>query len=130
MKIVKNIIRFCAAALAVLPIFGCSEEEYVKPSALLSESSLTFEAIGAEPQSLTIASDEAWFIDVDADWITVDPTSGTNTVDVTVSVTDNVANGAMAATREGTLTIANNRGYSIRTVIYQKGADLENIHPR
>ena len=59
MKIVKNIIRLCAAALAVLPIFGCSEEEYVKPSALLSESSLTFEAIGAEPQSLTIASDEA-----------------------------------------------------------------------
>lgn len=121
MKIVKNIIRLCAAALAVLPIIGCSEEEYVKPSALLSESSLTFEAIGAEPQSLTIASDEAWFIDVDADWITVDPTSGTNTVDVTVSVTDNVANGAMAAPREGTLTIANNRGYSIRTVIYQKG---------
>lgn len=121
MKIVKNIIRFCAAALAVLPIFGCSEEEYVKPSALLSESSLTFEAIGAEPQSLTIASDEAWFIDVDADWITVDPTSGTNTVDVTVSVTDNVANGAMDAPREGTLTIANNRGYSIRTVIYQEG---------
>lgn len=121
MKIVKNIIRLCAVAIAVLPIIGCSEEEYVKPSALLSESSLTFEAIGAEPQSLTIASDEAWFIDVDADWITVDPTSGTNTVDVTVSVTDNVANGAMAAPREGTLTIANNRGYSIRTVIYQKG---------
>lgn len=121
MKIVKNIIRFCAAALAVLPIFGCSEEEYVKPSALLSESSLTFEAIGAEPQSLTIASDEAWFIDVDADWITVDPMSGTNTVDVTVTVTDNVKNGAMDAPREGTLTIANNRGYSIRTVIYQKG---------
>lgn len=121
MKIVKNIIRFCAAALAVLPIFGCSEEEYVKPSALLSESSLTFEAIGAEPQSLTIASDEAWFIDVDADWITVDPMSGTNTVDVTVTVTDNVKNGAMDAPREGTLTIANNRGYSIRTVIYQEG---------
>lgn len=121
MKIVKNIIRLCAAALAVLPIIGCSEEEYVKPSALLSESSLTFEAIGAEPQSLTIASDEAWFIDVDADWITVDPMSGTNTVDVTVTVTDNVKNGAMDAPREGTLTIANNRGYSIRTVIYQEG---------
>ena len=121
MKIVKNIIRLCAAALAVLPIFGCSEEEYVKPSALLSESSLTFEAIGAEPQSLTIASDESWFIDVDADWITVDPMSGTNTVDVTVTVTDNVKNGAMDAPREGTLTIANNRGYSIRTVIYQEG---------
>lgn len=121
MKIVKNIIRLCAAAIAVLPIIGCSEEEYVKPSALLSESSLTFEAIGAESQTLTIASDESWFIDVDADWITVDPMSGTNTVDVTVTVTDNVKNGAMDAPREGTLTIANNRGYSIRTVIYQEG---------
>lgn len=121
MKIFKNILRLCAAAIIALPMAGCGQDELVKPSALLSESSLTFEAIGAEPQSLTIASDEAWFIDVDADWITVDPTSGTNTVDVTVSVTDNVANGAMAAPREGTLTIANNRGYSIRTVIYQKG---------
>lgn len=121
MKIFKNILRLCAAALTALPMAGCGQDELVKPSALLSESSLTFEAIGAESQTLTIASDESWFIDVDADWITVDPMSGTNTVDVTVTVTDNVKNGAMDAPREGTLTIANNRGYSIRTVIYQEG---------
>lgn len=121
MKIFKNIIRLCAAAIIALPMAGCGQDELVKPSALLSESSLTFEAIGAESQTLTIASDESWFIDVDADWITVDPMSGTNTVDVTVTVTDNVKNGAMDAPREGTLTIANNRGYSIRTVIYQEG---------
>lgn len=121
MKIFKNILRLCAAALIALPMAGCGQDELVKPSALLSESSLTFEAIGAESQTLTIASDESWFIDVDADWITVDPMSGTNTVDVTVTVTDNVKNGAMDAPREGTLTIANNRGYSIRTVIYQEG---------
>lgn len=121
MKIFKNILRLCAAAIIALPMAGCGQDEFVKPSALLSESSLTFEAIGAESQTLTIASDESWFIDVDADWITVDPMSGTNTVDVTVTVTDNVKNGAMDAPREGTLTIANNRGYSIRTVIYQEG---------
>ena len=121
MKLFKNILKLCAAALAAVSFFGCDEEEYVKPSALLSESSLTFEAVGAESQSLTIASDDAWFIDVDSDWITVDPLSGSNTVDVTVSVADNVKNGAMDGPREGTLTIANNRGYSIRTVIYQKG---------
>lgn len=121
MKIIKNILRLCAAAIIALPMAGCGQDELVKPSALLSESSLTFEAIGAESQTLTIASDESWFIDVDADWITVDPMSGTNTVDVTVTVTDNVKNGAMDAPREGTLTIANNRGYSIRTVIYQEG---------
>lgn len=121
MRLLKNISRLCATALAILPLFGCEEEEYVKPSALLSESSLTFDAIGAEPQTLTIASDDNWFVDVDSEWITVDPASGSNTVDVTVSVTDNVRNGAMEAPREGTLTIANDRGYSIRTVIYQKG---------
>lgn len=121
MKIFKNILRLCAAAIIALPMAGCGQDELVKPSALLSESRLTFEAIGAESQTLTIASDESWFIDVDADWITVDPMSGTNTVDVTVTVTDNVKNGAMDAPREGTLTIANNRGYSIRTVIYQEG---------
>lgn len=121
MKLFKNILRLCATAAAVLPLFGCGEDEYVKPSALLAESSLTFDAVGAEPQTLTIASDEAWFVDVDSDWITVDPASGSNTVDVTVSVSDNVTNGAMNAPREGTLTIANNRGYSVRTVIYQKG---------
>lgn len=121
MKIFKNILRLCAAAIIALPMAGCGQDELVKPSALLSESSLTFEAIDAESQTLTIASDESWFIDVDADWITVDPMSGTNTVDVTVTVTDNVKNGAMDAPREGTLTIANNRGYSIRTVIYQEG---------
>lgn len=121
MRLFKNILRLCATAVAALPLFGCGEDEYVKPSALLAESSLTFDAVGAEPQALTIASDDAWFIDVDSDWITVDPESGSNTVDVTVTVADNVTNGAMNAPREGTLTIANNRGYSIRTVIYQKG---------
>ena len=121
MKLFKNILRLCAAAVIALPVFGCGQDELVKPSALLSESSLTFEAIGSEPQQLTIASDDSWFVDVDADWITVDPTSGTNTVKVNVSVEDNVINGILNAPREGTLTIANSRGYSIRSVIYQKG---------
>ena len=121
MKLFKNILRLCAAAVIALPVFGCGQDELVKPSALLSESSLTFEAIGSESQQLTIASDDSWFIDVDADWITVDPTSGTNTVKVNVNVEDNVTNGTLNAPREGTLTVANGKGYSIRSVIYQNG---------
>ena len=121
MKLFKNILRLCAAAVIALPVFGCGQDELVKPSALLSESSLTFEAIDSKSQQLTIASDDSWFIDVDADWITVDPTSGTNTVKVNVSVEDNVTNGTLNAPREGTLTVANGKGYSIRSVIYQNG---------
>lgn len=100
--------------------FGCQQDELVKPNALLSESSLTFEAIGAEPQLLTVASDSDWSIDT-PEWITVDPSSGSQTVKVTVSVSDNVKNGKEAAPRQASIIITNSRGYSIETLIYQKG---------
>lgn len=93
----------------------------VKPSALLCDPSLTFAAKDAEPQTLTVASDEEWMIDVPVDWIDVDPVRGSNTVEVTVSVADNYENGVMSLPREATITIANNRGYSVTAVIYQKG---------
>lgn len=103
-------------------LFGCKEDELVKPSALITESSLTFEATNAEPQLLTIASDADWMVDVDSDWISVDQMSGTNTVKVTVSVEDNVdAQGVLAAPRQGIITVANKRGYSVTTTIYQNG---------
>ncbi len=121
MKLFNNILKLCAVALLASPFTGCKEEDYVKPSALITESSLTFEAKDAETQTLTIASDAYWMVDVDSDWILVDPMSGTNTVKVNVSVDDNVKNGALAAPRQGTVTIANKRGYKVTCVIYQKG---------
>lgn len=117
-----NILKIGAVALFAASLVGCKEDEFVKPSALITESSLTFEAKGAEPQLLTVASDADWMVDVDADWISVDPMSGTNTVKVTVAVEDNVdAQGVLAAPRQGVITIANNRGYSVTATIYQKG---------
>lgn len=120
-RLFYNIAKICCAALVALPFTACEEDELVKPSALMSESSLTFEAVGAEPQSLTIASDDAWLIDVAEDWITLDRTSGSKTQDVVITVADNVKDGVTDAPRKGTLTIANKRGYSVSTVIYQKG---------
>ncbi|MCM1503024.1 MAG: BACON domain-containing protein [Bacteroidales bacterium] len=122
MRIFKTISKICASALAFSMLFGCEQDNLVKPHALLSESSLTFKAIGAEPQLLTIASDEAWIVDA-PEWINVDPMSGSSTVKVTVTVDDNVdSKGVMAPPREGIITIAAARdGYSIETVIYQKG---------
>lgn len=122
MKTAGNIFRICAAVLLLaLPFTGCQEDELVKPSALLSESSLTFAAEDAEPQMLTIASDADWMIDVAEDWITVDPMVGSQTMQVTVTVADNVTDGVMNTPRQGTITIANDRGYQIKTVVYQKG---------
>lgn len=121
MKIINNLFRISAILLLASPFTSCKEEELVKPSALLTESSLTFEAKAEESQSFRIASDSDWMIDVDEPWITVDPMSGSNTMDVNVTVEDNYTGGVMNAPRQGTITIMNNRGYKVTTTIYQNG---------
>ena len=120
MKLINKIFSI-SAALVCVSLAGCQEEELVKPSALLCDPSLTFAAKDAEPQTLTVASDEEWMIDVPVDWIDVDPVRGSNTVAVTVTVADNFEGGVMSLPRNATITIANKRGYSVTAVIYQKG---------
>ena len=120
MKLINKIFSI-SAALVCVSLAGCQEEEMVKPSALLCDPSLTFAAKDAEPQTLTVASDEEWMIDVPVDWIDVDPVRGSNTVAVTVTVADNFEGGVMSLPRNATITIANKRGYSVTAVIYQKG---------
>ncbi len=120
MRLLKNICRTCAGVLIASVLFGCEQDNLVKPHALLAESSLTFEAINAAPQLLRVASDEDWTIEA-PDWITVDPMSGSQTVDVTVSVSDNGTASALKAPRQAAIIITTSRGYSIETVIYQKG---------
>lgn len=121
MKIINNLFRISAILLLASPFTSCKEEELVKPSALLSESSLTFEAKAEESQSFRIASDSDWMIDVDEPWITVDPMTGSNTMDVNVTVEDNYTGGVMNAPRQGLITIMNKRGDKVTTVIYQNG---------
>lgn len=121
MKIINNLFRISAILLLASPFTSCKEEELVKPSALLTDSSLTFEAKAKESQSFRIASDSDWMIDVDEPWITVDPMSGSNTMDVNVTVEDNYTGGVMNAPRQGTITVMNKRGYKVTTVIYQNG---------
>ena len=121
MKIINNLFRISAILLLASPFTSCKEEELVKPSALLTESSLTFEAKAEESRSFRIASDSDWMIDVDEPWITVDPMSGSNTMDVNVTVEDNYTGGVMNAPRQGLITIMNKRGYKVTTTIYQNG---------
>ena len=129
MKSLKNISKICVALVLLASVFcSCQQEELVKPHALLAESSLTFEAIGAKPQLLTIASDEDWVIDA-PEWITVDPAYGSQTVKVTVSVADNVdKNNEMNSPRQAAIIISSTRdGYSIESVIYQNGDNYKGV---
>ena len=122
MKILEKIFKYSAAALMSLLVWGCHEDEsLLKPTALLVDSDLTFEAQGSEPQLLMIASDDYWRIDVAEEWITVDPMEGNNTMHVTVTVSDNVVNGVVSAPRTGTISVANLSGYVVTSQINQKG---------
>ena len=121
MKYFNNIFGYCAAVMAVLAIWGCKEEELYEPDSLMSAQNMTFEAEDAQAQSLTVASNGSWMIDVEDDWITVEPMSGTGTADVTVTVTDNVENGIVQEPREGTITIYSDRGTTVSTKVIQEG---------
>lgn len=122
MKLYNKIIGYCTSALVLASLFGCAKEaDLVKPSALLAESSVTVAAKGGEAVAFTVYSDEDWFVDAEEDWLYVTPTSGTGTMDIEISADDNFIDGVMQKPRQGTITIANRRGYSIKSVVYQKG---------
>ncbi|MGM9786335.1 MAG: BACON domain-containing protein [Candidatus Cryptobacteroides sp.] len=123
MKIFDKIAKYCVASLALFMFAGCQQDELVKPSALMCESSLTFDATGAEPQLLKVASDDDWFVDASEDWIAFTPASGSQTMEISVTVDDNYMEDGktVARPRQGELLIANRRGYTIKCVIYQGG---------
>ena len=80
----------------------CSDESTLSKAVLTSAKSLNFEADGAAGKIITVYADADWVTEA-PDWVTVTPASGTGTMDVTVSVTDNVRDGAMDNPREATL---------------------------
>ena len=122
MKILDKILKYSAAALFFLLLWGCQEDEsIIKPTALLVDPELIFEAQGNDPQLLMIASDDYWRIDVAEEWITVDPMEGNNTMKVTVTVNDNVTDGVVGAPRTATISVANLNGYVVTAQINQKG---------
>ena len=74
---------------------GCSKDESSLAKAVLaSASSLSFEANEAEEQIITIYADADWSAEY-PEWVTVTPAQGSGTMDVTISVTDNMREGAV-----------------------------------
>lgn len=91
-------------SLLFLPLLsGCSEDESSLAKAVLaSASSLNFEANEAEEQIITVYADADWSTEY-PEWITVTPAHGSGTMDVTISVTDNMREGAIDNPRKATL---------------------------
>lgn len=79
---------------ALCSFWGCDkDEDHLSEAVLASANTLNFEAERAAEKIITIYADADWVTEV-PDWVTVTPDSGTGVMDVTVSVTDNMRDGA------------------------------------
>ena len=92
-----------ALLLSMFLLWSCSDDESTLSKAVLtSAKALNFEANGASEKIITVYADADWVTEV-PEWVTVTPASGTGTMDVTISVTDNMRDGAIDNPREEAL---------------------------
>ncbi len=88
----KNYLRLLFALMTAALFFSCEEPEPVNEGATTLKTDKTILKFAAKEGSETIAlttDSEAWTAAADADWITVDPISGSGDAQVTVSVPSN-----------------------------------------
>lgn len=103
---IMRLLRYTYSALILMTLlfsFGsCEEDEETNLSqaVLTSVSSLNFEGTGSAPRIITVYADAEWLTEV-PEWITVNPPSGNGVVDVTISVSDNIRDGALDKPRKG-----------------------------
>lgn len=85
-----------------------------------NRTEISFEAKGNQPQVVTVYADAAWKAEF-PEWITIDPTSGSGTVDVTIIASDNYSGTEMLAPRQDTLVFFGNSTTSWPIILNQKG---------
>ena len=103
----KFLKYFCAASLLAASagtLWSCDDDDdkRLSDAVLASVSSLTFEAQDTSEKIITVYADADWVTEI-PDWVTVTPTEGTGVMDVTVSVSENMRDGAMDNPRKAKL---------------------------
>lgn len=102
MKSMKYIIA-SVLILSSIVFSACSKEENTLSKAVLtSAANLSFDATGAKGKIITVYADADWESEV-PEWITVTPSTGSGTMDVTISVNDNMRDGEIDNPRKETL---------------------------
>ena len=116
MRFFKNLYRSALVAVAgVLALASCQPEESPLARAIMtSVSGLQFAATGAEPQTITVYSDADWTVEA-PEWVTVDVLNGTRTMEVTISVGDNLRDGALDNPKKDTIVF---KGYNLLATAY------------
>ena len=105
--IMKQLRYIIAALSAILALSGCQQREQdVEARAVAtSENLLTFEATGAEAQTVKVYADGSWAVDTPNEWIHVSPMTGKGMGEVTITVSDNVSGGVVDLPRTGSILI-------------------------
>ena len=116
MRFFKNLYRSALVAVAgVLALASCQPEESPLARAIMtSVSGLQFAATGAEAQTITVYSDAEWTVEA-PEWVTVDVINGNRTMDVTVTVGDNLRDGALDNPKKDTIVF---KGYNLLAQAY------------
>ncbi len=111
--------------MALLFVIGsCQEEEgtTLSQAVLASASALNFEGTDSAPQIITVYADAEWVSEV-PEWITISPTSGSGVMDVTVSVNDNIRDGALDNPRKEVIVFKGETLASRAEVIVMQAGD-------
>lgn len=111
--------------MALLFVLGsCQEEEgtTLSQAVLASASALNFEGTDSAPQIITVYADAEWVSEV-PEWITISPTSGSGVMDVTVSVNDNIRDGALDNPRKAVVVFRGETLASRAEVIVMQAGD-------
>ena len=116
MRFFKNLYRSAlAVAVGVLALTSCQPEESPLSRAIMtSVSGMQFAAQNAEPQTITVYADAEWTVEA-PEWVTVDKTEGNRTMEVTISVGDNMRDGALDNPKKDTIVF---RGYNLLAHAY------------
>lgn len=118
----KSYLAVLSVLAAAGVMTGCQEEDNVAKAVMASANALSFPGEEAAEQMITVYSDAEWTADV-PDWVTIEPTTGSGTTDVTVSVNANMRDGALDNPRRANLVFHGKTLMSRATVIVSQTGD-------
>ena len=125
----KILYSIVAVLISAITFTACSDNDdtAVAKACLVSASSLTFSPQNADDKLVTVYSDGAWRVEA-PDWVTVTPSSGVGTTDVTISVTDNLRDGAIDNPRKAEVQFRGDLIMSIATLmVIQEGDKYRDV---
>lgn len=120
----KYFLMATVAAVSALSLASCSDDDKdtAAKAVLASADVLKFDGLDADPFIITVYSDATWEVDA-PEWIAVEPAKGSGTTEVTISVNDNLRDGALDNPRKGEVVFHGTTLASRATVLVRQAGD-------